>query len=69
MELPTTMSEGSPQFRNNINEDAAKKKMFQCDACGRTFSTKGERTNHQRKCKNDQNPGGNSKLGEENENT
>ena len=61
------MSEGSPQFRNNINEDTAKKKMFQCDACGRTFSTKGGRTNHQRKCKNDQNPGGNSKLGEENE--
>ena len=58
----------SPQLRSEINDDTAKKRTFPCENCGRTFSTKGGRTNHQRKCKNDQNSGGKrSEEKEENE--
>ena len=62
------MNETSPQLRSEINDDTAKKRTFPCENCGRTFSTKGGRTNHQRKCKNDQNSGGKrSEEKEENE--
>ena len=62
------MNETSPQLRSEINDDTAKKRNFPCENCGRTFSTKGGRTNHQRKCKNDQNSGGKrSEEKEENE--
>lgn len=52
------MNTPTSQLRNETDDTAKKKKIFPCDACGRTFSTKGGRTNHQRKCNSGQLDGG-----------
>ena len=46
----TTSSQGKTEGRNE-------KEVFPCDGCNRIFSSKGGRTNHQRKCKGDTVPG------------
>ena len=39
------------QNEQQFNYATEEKQTFLCNACNRTFSTKGGRTNHQRKCK------------------
>ena len=59
------MIETTASSESQGNTDIAKKKtVFPCDVCGRIFSSKSGRTNHQRKCKQDDSLVGNNKKNE-----
>ena len=49
--MDDSSSTSSSQPRAEAEPDTAKKKItFPCESCDRSFSSKGGRTNHQRKC-------------------
>ena len=58
------MIETTASSESQGDDTAKKKTVFPCDVCGRVFSSKGGRTNHQRKCKQDDNFIGNNKKNE-----